>query len=134
MSSGKTTKLFKFSTSLRIVIIGMIIFGSFYSVKGIALCYMIATILITPYTMFYAAREIGKSFIFLAVPLLKVFAVTLLSAGLIYLIKIYLLNFNLILLLGISGILFLCLYLAFSYLVIKPIMADCISIIVKRKL
>ncbi|MBP6478123.1 MAG: lipopolysaccharide biosynthesis protein [Chitinophagaceae bacterium] len=134
LSFGKTIQLFKFSTALRVLIIAMIVFGSYFSVKAIAICYMIATIIITPYAIFYAAKEIGKSFIYLAAPLLKVFSVTLLSAGLIYLTKIYLLNFNLILLLGISGILFLCLYLVFSYVAIKSIMSDCISIIVKRKL
>ena len=133
MSSGKTFQLLKFSTSLRVVIISMIVIGSFFSTIGIALCYMIATILITPYVLFYVSRELDKPIIFLASPLVKIFLVTVASVLLLLLVKVGLSGFNLIAVFCISGIFYFSAYLFISFWVNRSLISDSLSIIISKK-
>lgn len=134
MSAGKTTKLFKFSTLIRLFIIAMIVAGSFFSVKGVAICYMIATVLIFPYTLYYSAKQLEKPFGFLAIPLLEILAITLIGGALIYVFKLLLPNIDLALLLILSGSLFLCIYVGTSYFLTRAILKDCLSLITKKAL
>lgn len=134
MSGGETKKLFKFSTLIRIFIIAMIVAGSFFSVKGVAICYLIATVIIFPYSLFYTTKQLEKPFCFLAIPLLEILVVTLIGAVLIFIFKLSMPSMDLTLLLMLAGALFLCIYFVTSYFLTRTILMDCFSLITKKSL
>lgn len=134
MSAGKTTKLFKFSTLIRLFIILMIIAGSFFSVKGVAVCYMIATVTIFPYTLYYTARQLEKPVVFLARPLFEILLVTLIGGVLVYFFKLSISGLDLTALLLLSGSFFLCIYLVVAYFFAQDVLKDCFSLITKKPL
>lgn len=134
LSGGKTTKLLKFSTLIRLFIVAMIVAGSFFSVKGVAVCYLIATVLIFPYTLYYSAKQLEKPIGYLAIPLFEILVVTLIGAVLIYIFKLSMTGVNLTLLLMLSGSIFLCIYLIASYFLTRTILMDCFSLITKKSL
>lgn len=134
MSAGKTTKLFKFSTLIRLFIIAMIVVGSFFSVKGVAICYLIATVLIFPYTLFYTAKQLEKPFGFLAKPLFEILVVTTIGGVIIYFFKLSMPIMDLTLLLMLAGSIFFCIYIVTSYFLTRGILKDCVSLITKKPL
>lgn len=48
LAFGKTSKMLRINSVVRLIIILFIVFGTFYSVKVIAICYLLATFITTP--------------------------------------------------------------------------------------
>jgi PST family polysaccharide transporter len=126
LSAGKTSKLLKFSTLIRLFIIGMIFLGSSISVKGIASCYLAATVLIFPYSLYYTAVQLEKQFTYLFYPLIQIFGVALIVGILVFIIKIFMSSLHVGLLLFLSASIYLSVYLLISFFFTR-LMMDCFS-------
>ena len=105
----------RFTIGPRILLVVMIVIGSTFSVRGVAFYYLIATILIAPYSIYYAASMLKSRFIDIALPLVRIFLCTVAAGILLYLIKQGLFVSSVFLLLCTSFLIFLVVYSIFIY-------------------
>jgi O-antigen/teichoic acid export membrane protein len=115
MATGNTMNVLRFMIWPRLLTVIMILIGSTFSVRAIAFCYLMVTILIVPYSIFFAASMLKTRFTKIALPLVRILLCSLAPALLVYLIKVVALEGSVFLLLFISFLIFLMVYSFFIY-------------------
>lgn len=81
MALGKTSKMFRVSTAIRLITISFIVFGSFYSIKLIAVCYLIATFITAPIVIKACCSLLKIKMSEFLIVLFPVFIITIVSGA-----------------------------------------------------
>jgi O-antigen/teichoic acid export membrane protein len=115
MATGNTMTVLRFMIWPRLLTVIMILIGSSFSVRAVAFCYLAVTILIAPYSIYFAASMLKTRFTKIALPLVRILLCSLAPALLVYLIKLAPLEGSVFLLLFVSFLIFLIVYTFFIY-------------------
>lgn len=79
MALGRTRKMFRISTAIRLITIAFILFGVFYSIKAIAICYLVATLITAPIIIKACSNLLEIKMNDVLVTLLPVFIITVVT-------------------------------------------------------